>query len=81
MSDVRNAAIAAALYFLVANPWTYALMQSILGNLVTVADANGPTQAGTLLHALVFGLLTYLIMKMLQPKRIVVTPAPGRLDT
>lgn len=45
-------------------------MQSLLGSLVTVTDINGtPTQMGTLLHAIVFGLLTYLVMRAMAPKR------------
>lgn len=63
--QLKHSLWAAALYFIVANPVVYNFMQSILGSLVTITDVNGtPTQLGTLIHALVFGLLTLLLMRV-----------------
>ena len=48
------------LFFVVANPMTYDLVDSV----VSVKDANGPTQYGVLLHSVVFMLLLVLVAKM-----------------
>ena len=62
----RRSLFAAGLYFLVANPVTYSLMESLLGSVVSITDAAGrPTQVGTAIHAVVFGLLTWLLMRFL----------------
>jgi hypothetical protein len=55
------------LFFLVANPMTYSLTSKlpVIGNLVTDA-AGRPTQAGVLLHALVFVLLMPYVYSMLK---------------
>lgn len=56
---------AAILFAIVASPETYALMQKILGRFFTVASSSGlPTLKGLLLHALVFGGLSYLLMSI-----------------
>jgi hypothetical protein len=65
MKNLRWAALSAALYFVVANPMTYDVVQSLLGGVVTVKTPGGPTQAGTAVHALVFGLVTFLIKSMM----------------
>jgi hypothetical protein len=62
---LKHSLMAGGLYFIVANPYTYDLTEAIFGKLFNVTDINGrPTQAGTALHGVVFGLLTYLLMKM-----------------
>lgn len=61
-TEVKASLMAAGLYFVVANPITYSIVQSLLGGLVTIAFPGGATQAGTFVHAIVFGLLTYLLM-------------------
>ena len=54
--------ILALLFFVVANPKVYSLVQSLLGGVVTVADHSGcPTQEGVLVHAVVFGLVCYCL--------------------
>ena len=61
--------IQAALVFLViASPFMYNLVQSILGRLVTVAKGGCPTMAGLLLHTVVYGLIVYGLM-LLAPKK------------
>jgi hypothetical protein len=57
---------AALLFFLVANPATFQLMRSVLGAWVA-SDGGCPTGPGLILHAVVFGLLTFLIMKITLP--------------
>lgn len=62
---VKSSAIAALLFFVVANPAVYNVTQSLLGQFVTLQDELGaPTQAGVAIHAVVYGLLTLLIMKI-----------------
>lgn len=63
-AQTKASLVAAGLYFIVANPVTYDLVQALLGRVVTVKEAGGATQLGTGIHAAVFGLLTYLIMRM-----------------
>ena len=54
--------IMAIIFFIVANPKVYSVVQGLLGNVVNVADAYGcPTQEGVLVHAVVFGLVCYCL--------------------
>lgn len=54
--------IMAVLFFIVANPKVYSLVQGLLGGVVHVADSSGcPTQEGVLVHAVVFGLVCYCL--------------------
>lgn len=67
--EAKASLMAGGLFFLVANPYTYDLTQALLGRFVSYTDSNGrPTQAGTLIHAGVFALLTYLIMRINQKR-------------
>jgi hypothetical protein len=54
----------AFLFFLVINPFTYKLTQSIFGGLLgKIADASGsPTMTGILLHTVVFLLIVRVSM-------------------
>ena len=64
---------AALLFLIVANPATYRLVQMIFGGLFKVANATTgcPSAAGLLLHAVVFGLLSYGLMMLKRPAVIV----------
>lgn len=55
---------AVLLFFIIANPMTYRLTNSLLGGLVgRLADPSGcPTSTGLLLHSAVFGLIVYGLM-------------------
>ena len=66
---------AALLFLIVANPATYRLVQMIFGRLFKVANATTgcPSSAGLLLHAVVFGLLSYGLMMLKRPAVVVVT--------
>lgn len=62
--EVKYSLWAGALYFVVANPVTYGLVNSVLGRVIKISGPGGATQAGTLIHAAVYGLLTFLLMKL-----------------
>ena len=65
---------AALLFLIVANPATYRLVQAIFGGLFKVANTTGcPSATGLLLHAVVFGLLSYGLMMLKRPAVVVVT--------
>jgi hypothetical protein len=55
---------AVLLFFLIANPMTYRLTNSLLSGLTgRLADAGGcPTSKGLLVHSAVFGVLVYGLM-------------------
>lgn len=54
----------AVLFFVVANPETYRLVNSVLGGVVSVSDASGcATQVGVAVHAVVFALAVHLLCK------------------
>jgi hypothetical protein len=55
---------AVLLFFLISNPFTYRLTNSLLGGLTgRLADPSGcPTTIGILLHSVVFGMIVYALM-------------------
>jgi len=54
----------AILFFVVANPETYRLVNSVLGGVVSVSDASGcATQVGVAVHAVVFALAVHFLCK------------------
>lgn len=62
--QVRASLMAALLFFIVASPRLFALMQQVLGGLVRIAAPGGsPTLAGLLVHAAVYGLVVYALMR------------------
>lgn len=58
---------AAILFAIVASPATYSLTQGLFGGLFKVVSNGTPTVAGLLLHALVYGLLAYVVMCIYSP--------------
>ena len=70
---------AALLFLIVANPATYRLVQMIFGGLFKVANSTTgcPSAAGLLLHAVVFGLLSYGLMMLKRPAVVVVDDEAG----
>ena len=52
------------LFFLISNPFTYRLTNSLLGGLLgRLADPSGcPTSTGLLVHTAVFGAIVYALM-------------------
>jgi len=65
---------AALLFLIVANPATYRLVQMIFGGLFKVANTTTgcPSAMGLLLHAVVFGLISYALMMLKRPAVVVV---------
>jgi hypothetical protein len=55
---------AVLLFFIIANPFTYRLTNSLLGGLIgRLSDPSGcPTSTGLIVHSVVFGLIVYGLM-------------------
>jgi hypothetical protein len=53
---------AALLFLIIGSPFMYKLTQQLLGSLFTISSKGCPTTAGLLLHAVVLGLISYLLM-------------------
>lgn len=70
---------AALLFLIVANPTTYRLVQMIFGGLFKVANSTTgcPSAMGLILHAVVFGLLSYGLMMLKRPAVVVVAEEAG----
>jgi hypothetical protein len=58
---------AAVLFLIIASPFMYNIVHTILGSIVPIATNGCPTMAGVVIHAVVFGLLTYLLMVVQTP--------------
>jgi hypothetical protein len=56
------------LFFIVANPETFKLVRKVFGSWVASADGL-PTQAGVLLHALVFIFALHFLWRLLGARR------------
>lgn len=53
----------AILFFIIASPFMFKIVNSILGSLVKICDKSGcPTMMGLILHTIVFALLLRLMM-------------------
>lgn len=60
---LQTSAIAALLFYIVSSPITYRIVDGILGGMFKIADPAGcPSGGGLIVHAVVYGLITYLIM-------------------
>jgi hypothetical protein len=60
---IKASILAALLFIVIASPELFGVMQNLLGGLVKVASPGGvPTAAGLVLHALVYGLISYGMM-------------------
>lgn len=60
---IKASLLAALLFIVVASPELFGLVQNLLGGLVRVASPAGvPTAAGLVLHALVYGGISYGMM-------------------
>jgi hypothetical protein len=64
-AKVRASVTAAILFFIVANPVVYRLVDGLLGGVVgRIASPSGcPTTWGLVVHSAVFGLAAYASMK------------------
>ena len=53
----------AIIFFVIANPMTYKLVNKVLGKLVKISDGSGcATQVGVLVHSVVFLLIIRFMM-------------------
>ena len=70
----QNAALLAVLFFVLSSPMTYRLVDRLIGGLVSavlpqfsallkVANAGCPTNYGIAVHATVFGLVCFYLVK------------------
>lgn len=65
LSVKQSATLQAVLvFYIIANPMTFRLVDSLLGGLVgRIANAGGcPTSLGLIVHSLVFGVVVYSLM-------------------
>jgi|TARA_B100000886_G_C20354214_1_gene462268 hypothetical protein len=62
--EIQSTLLAMIVFALVSAPMTYKLVQSLLGGVLgKVADGSGcPTTLGLVVHTLVFGLVTHVLM-------------------
>ena len=66
--------VAALLFFVISSPFTYKLVDNLVGGIVgaivpqvahwfKIAEAGTPTTYGLAVHSVVFGLVTYMLMQ------------------
>ena len=71
-SKVKHAVALALLFFVVSSPYTYKLVDQLVGGVLSavvpqmayvfkIADAGCPTTYGLAVHSAVFGVLAYLL--------------------
>lgn len=71
---VQASLTAALLFFVISSPFTYKLVDGLIGSVVSaivpqaasffkIAEAGCPTNYGLMVHAAVFGLVTYFLMQ------------------
>ena len=61
---ITRVLLAAVLFYVVSNPATYKLVESLLGRFFKIATNGSPTATGLLVHTVVFGVLFYLLAPM-----------------
>ena len=64
MIMITRVLLAAVLFYVVSNPATYKLVESLLGRFFKIATNGSPTPAGLLVHTAVFAALFYLLAPM-----------------
>jgi hypothetical protein len=64
MIMITRVLLAAVLFYVVSNPATYKLVESLLGRFFKIAMNGSPTPAGLLVHTAVFAALFYLLAPM-----------------
>ena len=65
LSQKQSATLQAVLlFYIIANPMTYRLVDSLLGGVVgRISDISGcPTALGLIVHSIVFGAVVYSLM-------------------
>ena len=61
---ITRVLLAAVLFYVVSNPATYKLVESLLGRFFKIATNGSPTPAGLVVHTAVFAALFYLLAPM-----------------
>ncbi len=59
---IRASVMAALLFVVIASPEVFGIVQKLFGGIARVTVNGVPTAFGLLLHGLVYGLLSYLLM-------------------
>ena len=62
---ITRVLLAAVLFYVVSNPATYKLVESLLGRFFKIAMNGSPTPAGLVVHTAVFAALFYLLAPMM----------------
>uniref|UniRef100_A0A6C0KYC5 Uncharacterized protein n=1 Tax=viral metagenome TaxID=1070528 RepID=A0A6C0KYC5_9ZZZZ len=61
----RYSIYSALVFLLISNPYTYILVNKLLGNFVKISSSNGcPTMAGLFIHAVVFAVIIRVMMEL-----------------
>ena len=64
-SKIQIAAFSALLFYIIANPITYSIVDAIFSKIGIKVAINGkPTGSGLLLHTIVFGAVSYALMSL-----------------
>ena len=64
MIMITRVMLAAVLFYVVSNPATYKLVESLLGRFFKIAMNGSPTPVGLVVHTAVFAALFYLLAPM-----------------
>ena len=65
LQKAKYSLYSAIVFLLIASPFMFKIVQSILGRLVTIASPSGcPSSAGLVIHSVVFGLIVFAMMHM-----------------
>lgn len=63
-SKVQISLFAGLLFYVISNPVTYTLVNSLLSRVgIPIAISGKPTGTGLIVHSLVYAAVTYLLMK------------------
>ena len=64
MIMITRVMLAAVLFYVVSNPATYKLVESLLGRFLRIARNGSPTATGLVVHTAVFAALFHLLAPM-----------------
>ena len=64
--QLEYTAIAALVFAIISSPFMYGITNNLLGSIVATQDVNQvPTTAGLILHSIVFALIVFGLMQVL----------------
>jgi hypothetical protein len=65
MDKMRYSFYSAIVFFIIASPLMFKIVNSLLGGLIPISSTSGcPTIAGLVIHSIVFGLIIYGMMHL-----------------